>query len=345
MSNSIFWYGIGVEQSLQKYWSGRRVLITGATGQDGAWLAELLIQLGAEVHGLIRRSSSGVNLRNIRKVMGKLNLHYGDMLDQASVSQAIRKSDCEHVFHLAAQTFVAKSFDSPSDTYYVNVIGTTNVLEAARIHDSKLSGFLFASSSEIYGMQKPEEMPTNEDAELRPASPYAISKSMGDSMSRLYHKAYGLPIVVTRAYNHESPYRGKVFATMEIARQVARVIQGQADRIVLGNLEAKRDFTDARDIVYGYLLALAREKPGEVYNFGSGVALSILEVAKMTLVTVGAKLVPIVSDPRRLRPSDVPVMLCDAGKAWSELGWRPVIPLKETMKEMVDYWLQNRNGD
>lgn len=321
------------------FWHDKRVLVTGANGFVGSWLCETLLNLGAHVYGLVRRKSVR-NLDNIESLVDNPNFKIvqGDLLDMYSLISALRRGDIEAVFHLAAQAFIPESFANPIDTYITNVQGTVNLLEAMRIVDGDLR-MHFAGSSEEYGIVKPEETPVNEANPLRPQSPYAVSKVAADYACEVHAMAYGLHIVRTRAFNHEGPRRGYPYVTTEIATQIALILRGKTDKITLGNLDAMRDWMDVRDAIQGYMLALEKGRTAEVYNLGSGQAISVNDLVQICLKMYDLKDIAIESDHTRYRPLDANLLECDFSKARKELGWEPKIPLEQTMRDMIEYAL------
>ena len=311
-----------------------RALITGITGFVGSHLAEFLIKEELEVYGTVRWRSMVDNLESIKK---DVHLIHADMRDAHSSEQAIRDSKPDYVFHLASQSFVPMSWRAPADTMETNLIGTIHLFEAIRKSqiDAKIQ---IAGSSEEYGMTYPNELPIKETNPLRPISPYGVSKVAQDKLSYQYHRSYGLKIVVTRAFNHTGPRRGDVFATSNFAKQVAEIEKGRKEPIIyVGNLNAKRDFSDVRDIVHAYWLALQRCEFGEVYNICSEKTRTIQEVLSL-LLSMTSKEIEIKQDPSRLRPSDVQILLGDCSKFKQQTGWRPEIPFEKTMEDLLAYW-------
>ena len=308
--------------------------ITGITGFAGSHLAELLLKKGYEVHGLCRWRS---RTENIEKIKNKLHLIEGDLLDSHSLQKALMDVRPELVFHLAAQSFVPASWTSPAVTLEINVVGSCNLFEAIRA--AKIDPAIqIACSSEEYGLVKPEEVPIKETNPLRPLSPYGVSKLAMDYLGYQYFKSYGMRIIRTRGFNHTGPRRGEVFAESSFAKQIAEIEKGKKEPVILvGNLEAKRDYTDVRDMVNGYFLAATKGKPGEVYNICSGRAVKISEVLDILLKMSRVK-TKIVQDPTRMRPSDVPILQGDCSKFKRRTGWEPKIPLQKTLKDLLNYW-------
>ena len=311
-----------------------RVLITGITGFVGSYLAEYALSNNAEVWGSIRwRSNTG----NIDHIKDKLNLVDSDMRDLSSVSHLIGEAMPDYIFHLAAQSFVPTSWHAPRETLTTNIIGQLNILEAVRF--SGLDSIIqIAGSSEEYGLVYDNEIPIKETNPLRPMSPYGVSKVAQDLLGYQYQRSYGLKIVRTRAFNHTGPRRGDVFVVSDFAKQIARIEAGKKEPVIkVGNLEATRDFSDVRDIVKAYWLALEKGEPGDVYNICSGKGWSIREVLDMLLSMTEAK-VKVEQDPKRRRPSDVPMLVGDSTKLRGKAGWMPEISFEKTLEDTLNYW-------
>jgi len=312
-----------------------RVLITGITGFVGSHLSEFLLDKNVEIYGIERWRSKTENIDHIKD---KLKLIKADVRDAHSIENVIKKVEPNYIFHLAAQSFVPMSWNAPIETLETNIIGTVNLLEGVRKSeiDPKIH---IAGSSEEYGMVYPNELPIKETNPLRPLSPYGVSKVAQDRLGYQYHKSYGLKIVITRAFNHTGPRRGESFVTSNFSKQIAEIEKGiKKPEISVGNLEAKRDFTDVRDIVKGYWLAINKCEYGEVYNLCSGKARSIKDVLDLLISLSKVKKIKIVQDPSRMRPSDVPILQGDFTKFHERTGWKPEIPFEKTMKDLLDYW-------
>lgn len=316
-----------------------RVLITGITGFVGSHLAELALSKGAEVFGSVRWRSKTENIDHLRD---RIELIDCDLRDLSSVQHLLEASRPDLIFHLAAQSFVQASWHTPAETLTTNTLSQVNLLESIRAPRMKTPPrFLVIGSSEEYGLVHEEELPITESSPLRPLSPYAVSKVAQDLMGYQYFKSYGLPIVRTRAFNHEGPRRGDVFVTSNFARQVAEIEAGRREPVVhVGNLKARRDYTDVRDIVRGYWSLLERGEPGEVYNLCSGRAWAIQEILDFLLAESRVQPIAVREDPARLRPSDVPVLLGDATRIQKATGWRPEIPFEQTLRDLLEYWRQ-----
>lgn len=317
-----------------------KALVTGITGFAGSHLAELLVSEGAEVFGTKRVRSP---LDNLAEVRDKIHLVDCELTDAGAVRALLEQVQPELVFHLAAQSYVLASWKYPAYTLFNNLGSELNILEAvrslqldARIH--------IAGSSEEYGKVEPRELPLTEESPLRPLSPYGVSKVAQDLLGYQYFESYGLRVVRTRAFNHTGPRRGVVFATSNFARQIAEIEAGKREPVIkVGNLSAKRDFCDVRDVVRAYHLVCARGTPGEVYNICSGRAVTIEEMLNMLIEEARVK-VKVEVDPERLRPSDVMVLQGDAGKVKRELGWEPTIPLARSLADLLDYWRARVGG-
>jgi GDP-4-dehydro-6-deoxy-D-mannose reductase len=311
-----------------------RVLITGLTGFVGSHLAEYCLDKGHEVAGTMRWRSQRENLAGVE---AKVRLYECDLRDGTAARYVITDFRPDRVFHLAAQSYVHASWQTPAETLATNVLAQVHLLEAIR--ESKLDSRIHvAGSSEEYGLVNPDELPVTEDNPLRPLSPYAVSKVAQDLMGWQYHESYGMWIVRTRSFNHEGPRRGEVFVTSNFAKQIAEIEVGKREPVVnVGNLDAQRDYSDVRDIVRAYWLCLEHCEPGEVYNIGSGRAWAIREMLD-TLLSFSSVDVEVRQDPGRMRPSDVPVLQSDSSKFRAATGWEPEIPFETTLKDTLDYW-------
>lgn len=317
-----------------------RLLITGITGFVGSHMAEFALAHGAEVSGSMRWRSKTENIDHLR---ARITLVECDLRDLSSVRNLLEITEPTHVVHLAAQSFVAASWKAPAETLTTNIISQVNLLEAMR--GLRISPrFLAVGSSEEYGLVHPDELPIKETNPLRPLSPYAVSKVTQDMMGYQYFKSYGLPIVRTRAFNHEGPRRGDVFVTSNFARQIVEIEAGIREPVIfVGDLKPKRDYSDVRDIVRGYWALLERGEPGEVYNLCSGKSWPIQHVLDFLLGQSLVKGIAVKIDPARLRPSDVMELEGDPGKIQRALGWKVEIPFEQTLTELLDYW-RHRNS-
>ena len=319
-----------------------KVLITGITGFVGSHLAEYCLGRDGEVEvvGICRWRS---RRENIEHLGDSIDMRECDLRDASSVKQLLGDVRPERIFHLAAQSYVPSSWNSPAETITTNVIGQLNIFEAMR--ELELDARIqIAGSSEEYGLVHPHEAPITEDNPLRPLSPYAVSKVTQDTLAYQYFQSYGLKAIRTRAFNHTGPRRGDVFVTSNFAKQIAQIEAGRREPVLLvGDLTPERDFTDVRDIVRAYWLCLEHCEPGEVYNVASGKAYRIQEVLDMLLSHSDME-IEVREDPSRLRPSDVPLLLGDNTKFCEATGWKPEIPFEQTAKDLLDYWRARVRG-
>ena len=285
------------------------------------------------MYGIARWRSK---LDNIEHITNNIQLINADIRDGHSLERVIGESKPDYVFHLAAQSFVPMSWWAPADTMETNSIGTIHLFEAIRKSeiDPKIQ---VAGTSEEYGMVYPNELPIKETNPLRPLSTYGVSKVAQDKLSYQYHKSYGLKIVVTRAFNHTGPRRGEVFVTSNFAKQIAEIEKGKEPVICVGNLDARRDFSDVRDVVRAYWLALEKCEFGEVYNICSEKTRTIQEVLNL-LLSMTNKNIEVRQDPSRMRPSDVEILQGDCSKFKQQTGWKPTIPFERTIEDLLHYW-------
>jgi GDP-4-dehydro-6-deoxy-D-mannose reductase len=313
-----------------------KVLITGITGMAGSHLAEYLLKKGGyDVHGTIRWRSNREHIRHIEK---QLSLHECELRDPYAVLPVLKTVRPDYIYHLASQSRVATSWISPQETLINNITGQLNLLEAVRHLDLTETRIHVAGSSEAYGMVEPNEIPVKETNSLKPLSPYGVSKMTQDALAYQYAKSYELKIIRTRAFNHTGPRRGDVFVTSDFARQIVEIEMGRRKPIIhVGNLAARRDFTDIRDVVRAYVLALETCEPGDVFNIGSGKAYAIQEVLDI-LLAMCALNIEVKKDPKRMRPSDMPLMVCDNTLFCQQTGWQPEISFEQSLSDLLDYW-------
>jgi GDPmannose 4,6-dehydratase len=315
----------------------KKALITGITGQDGSYLAELLLEKGYEVHGLVRRSSS-FNTWRIDHVREQLELHYGDLVDQNSLARALGSIQPDEVYNLAAQSHVKVSFEMPVYTTDVTALGVLRLLDAVR--DLGLKARVYqAGSSEMFGLV--QENPQTEKTPFHPRSPYGVSKVYGHWLAVNYRESYGMHVSNGILFNHESPRRGENFVTRKITMGVAAIKQGRAKDLKLGNLDAKRDWGYAKDYVEGMWRILQQEKPDD-YVIATGETHSVREFCEEAFGSVGLDWKDFVKvDPKYFRPAEVDLLLGDAGKARKVLGWTPKVAFKELAKLMVEADLES----
>jgi GDPmannose 4,6-dehydratase len=312
--------------------SDRRALITGVTGQDGSYLAELLLEKGYEVYGMTRRASTE-NLERIAHLVDRIALIQGDLLDPPSLDAALRQAEPHEVYNLAAQSFVPTSWNQPVLTAEFTAVGVTRMLEAIRSVDPAIR-FYQASSSEMFG--KVREVPQNELTPFHPRSPYGVAKVYAHHITVNYRESYGLFAVSGILFNHESSRRGLEFVTRKISDGVARIKHGLTDELRLGNLDAKRDWGFAGDYVEAMWLMLQQGEPSD-YVVATGEEHSVREFAELAFERAG--LDPekhIVVDPKFLRPAEVDQLVGDASKARRELEWAPRTSFRELAELMVD---------
>lgn len=313
-----------------------RVLITGVTGFAGSHLADYLLDEhpDVEIFGTYRWRS---RMDNIEHLGAKLELLECELRDPSSVRWAVERARPDAVFHLAAQSFVPSSWSAPGDTVLSNLNGQINLFEAIRSLDLD-PVVQIACSSEQYGLVHKDEVPIKETNPLRPLSPYAVSKVGQDFLGYQYFQSYGLKVVRTRGFNHTGPRRGDVFVVSNFARQVVRIELGLAPPVIrVGNLDAVRDFTDVRDMVRAYWLAVTKARPGEAYNIATGEGLTIREMLDR-LIALSETEVTIEVDPTRLRPSDVEILIGDSSKFRADTGWEPQVPFDRTLRDTLDFW-------
>lgn len=316
---------------------GRKALITGITGQDGSYLAELLLSKGYEVHGLVRRAST-FNTERIQHLYqdpheedARLLLHYGDIADSSNLSRLIYKIQPDEIYHLAAQSHVRTSFDMPEYTGDVTAIGTVRLLDAMRETNSK-ARFYQASSSEMFGSSPP---PQSELTPFYPRSPYAVSKLFGYWTAVNYRESYGTYACNGILFNHESPRRGETFVTRKVTRGIARILAGKEDCIYLGNLDALRDWGYAPEYVEAMWLMLQQDEPDD-YVIATGESHSVREFVETAFDIAGLYWQDYVRfDPRYLRPAEVHHLLGDPSKAIEKLGWRPRTSFRELISLML----------
>jgi GDP-4-dehydro-6-deoxy-D-mannose reductase len=312
-----------------------RVLITGFTGFVGSHLADYLVARGdVEVFGMHRWRS---RMENVEHLGTRVHRVECDLHDAAATRRVLRDVRPDRIFHLAAQSYVPTSWLIPGETLTGNVMGEVNLFEGIRDLDLPARVHI-AGSSEEYGLVLPDEVPIREDSPLRPLSPYGVSKVTQDLLAYQYWKSYGLHVVRTRGFNHTGPRRGEVFVSSNFSRQIAEIEKGLREPVVrVGNLDSIRDFTDVRDMVRAYWLALERGEPGEVYNVCSGRGYSAHQVLDI-LLGLSAVRVEIRQDPARMRPSDVTLLVGDYSKFRSITGWEPTIPFEVTLKDLLEHW-------
>jgi GDPmannose 4,6-dehydratase len=316
----------------------KKALITGITGQDGSYLAELLLSKGYEVHGIIRRAST-FNTGRIGHIYvdphykkARLFLHYGDISDAEQTNNIIFNIKPDEVYHLAAQSHVRVSFDIPEYTGNITALGTTRILEAIRRSGRKIK-FYQASSSEMFGSAKP---PQSEATAFQPQSPYACAKAYSYWLTRNYRDGYGIFACNGVLFNHESPRRGETFVSRKITRAVAAIMAGRQDKLYLGNLDSRRDWGYAPEYAEVMWMMLQTDKPGD-YVVGTGRSYSVRELLDEAFRYAGLKWKKyVVIDPRYFRPTEVRELIADTKRVKKDLGWRPKVGLGDLVKIMID---------
>ncbi len=327
-------------------------LITGITGQDGSYLAELLLEKGYEVHGIVRRSSL-INTSRIDHIYGQIKLHYGDLTDSTNLVRVIQQVQPDEIYNLGAQSHVKVSFEMPEYTGMVDGLGTLRILEAVRLLGMEKKTRIYqASTSEMFG--KVQEIPQKETTPFYPRSPYGVAKVYGYWIVKNYRESYGLHASSGILFNHESPRRGETFVTRKITRGLSRISTGEQDILYLGNLNAKRDWGHAKDFVEAMWLMLQQDEPDD-YVIATGEQYSVRDFIKEAAPYFGMKIAwdgkgvdevgynmstmkPVIKvDPKYFRPAEVETLLGDATKAKEKLGWEPKISFKQLVEDMCIY--------
>lgn len=328
----------------------KRALITGITGQDGSYLAELLLKKGYEVYGIMRRKSR-VDYGNVEHLLSDIQLLYGDMTDLSSLVAAMRKSQADEVYNLAAQSFVATSWATPVGTAQIDALGVTNMLEAIRMVQPQCR-FYQASTSEMFGLV--QEIPQRESTPFYPRSPYGVAKLYAHWITKNYKESYDMFACSGILFNHESERRGYEFVTRKITDAVAKIKYGMQEKLELGNMSAKRDWGHSEDYVRAMWLMLQQEKPQD-YVISTGVAHEVREFVDIAFQTAGMRLKwegeginekaysidtgkeLVCVNPEFFRPAEVEFLLGDSTKAQKELGWQPQVSFEQLVERMVHH--------
>jgi GDPmannose 4,6-dehydratase len=322
----------------------KKALITGITGQDGSYLAEFLLDKGYEVHGVTRRTSTP-NYDRIKRIVNDVYLHPGDLLDQHSLTTIVKEVQPDEVYNLAAQSFVETSWKQPVLTGEFTALGVTRMLEAVQLAKPDVK-FYQASSSEMFG--KVQQTPQNEKTPFYPRSPYGVAKVYGHWITVNYRESYNLFAVSGILFNHESPRRGLEFVTRKVTHAVARILAGKQDKVMLGNLESKRDWGYAPDYVEAMWLMLQQDKP-EDYVIGTGKTWSIKQLLEVAFGSVNLDWQKYVEfDQQFMRPAEVDLLVADPAKAKKVLGWEPKTSFEKMIEIMVQEDIKrerNNNGD
>ncbi|OGS44936.1 MAG: hypothetical protein A2539_04470 [Elusimicrobia bacterium RIFOXYD2_FULL_34_15] len=321
-----------------------KVLITGITGFAGSYLADYILGLdkNIEVYGTKRYTSS---LKNIKHIQNKITLLECELRDQNCVDEIVSKIRPDKIFHLAAQTYIPASFAYPLDTIVTNITSTMALLEAVRKFKTE-SIIHFCSSSEVYGRVEKYEVPINENNQMRPQNPYAVSKSACDLLVQQYYASYKLKVLISRTFGYIGPRAKDVFAYSSFAKQIVEIEKGLREPVIyVGNLKSVRTFLDIRDVAEAYWLLTEKCTYGDVYVIGSNVTMEISELLYklLDLSTVGKK-VKVEVDKKLLRPSDVTLQIPDSSKFIKQTGWTPKISFEQSMQDLLNYW-RNELGD
>ena len=330
----------------------KKALITGITGQDGSYLAELLLEKGYEVHGIIRRSSL-INTHRIDGIYDRLSLHYGDLTDSTNLVRVIQKVQPDEIYNLGAQSHVKVSFEMPEYTADVDAVGTLRILEAVRLLGMEDRVRIYqASTSELYGLV--QETPQKETTPFYPRSPYGVAKLYGYWITKNYREAYGMYACTGILFNHESPRRGETFVTRKITQALSNISVGLKDCLYLGNLNARRDWGHAKDFVEAMWLMLQQDEPDD-YVIATGIQYSVKDFVEEAAPYFGMKIAwegeglnevgidkltkktVIQVNPKYFRPAEVESLLGDASKAKEKLGWEPKISFKQLVEDMCIY--------
>lgn len=314
----------------------KKILVTGITGFAGSHLAQLLTQDPQnQVSGTFIAENS---ITNVSEVKEKLDLVKVDLTDKDAVASLIESKKPDEIYHLAALSAPSKSFADPVGTLNNNIAAQVYLLEAVRAAGLTETRILIIGSGDMYGLTKQEDMPIDENTPFHPTNPYAVSKIAQDYLGLQYFLSYTLPIIRVRPFNHIGPRQAPGFVVADFAKKIAAIEKGEIEPILkVGNLDAKRDFTDVRDMVRAYTLILQKGIAGDVYNIGSGTSHPIAEILEK-LVGFSTAQITIEKDPSLMRPSDNPDFVCDSSKMQQITHWKPEIPLEQTLKDTLEYW-------
>ena len=317
----------------------KKALITGIGGQDGSYLAEYLLELGYEVHGIVRRHSMAEEQNTrIQHVQPKLTTYYGDLLDQGGLERLLDKIQPDEIYNIAAQSHVRISFDIPQYTVQTNALGVINILEAYRRACPKAK-FYQASSSEMFGLSVEDDNFQRETTIMNPVSPYGCAKVFGYNIVRNYRRAYGLHATNGILFNHESPRRGSNFVTNKVVKAAVRIKLGLQDKLELGNMDSYRDWGHSYDYVRAMHLMMQHDEPGD-WIVSTMETHSVREMCELVFNRLDLDYKDyVVQNPKFLRPEELPYLKGDSTKIRTELGWKPKYTFEEMMKEMTDYWL------
>lgn len=320
----------------------KKAFITGIGGQDGSYLAEYLLELGYEVHGIVRRNSTPEHqqsrLDNVRE-NPNLQVYYGDLLDQSGIERIIRDVQPDEVYNIAAQSHVRISYEIPQFTVQTNALGVINVLEAVRNNCPKAK-FYQASSSEMFGLSVEEDGSQRETTPMNPVSPYGCTKVFGYNITRNYRRAYKMHASNGILFNHESPRRGSNFVTNKVVKAAVRIKLGLQDKLELGNMDAYRDWGHSKDYVRAMHLIVQQDEPGD-YVVATGITHSVREMCDYVFGKLDLDYNDYVyQNPKFLRPEELPYLKGDATKIREELGWVPEYTFETLMDDMINHWME-----
>jgi GDPmannose 4,6-dehydratase len=317
----------------------KKALITGIAGQDGSYLAEHLLTLGYEVHGIVRRNSTSEHQESrIDHVSDQINTHYGDLLDYSSISGLVNQIKPDEIYNLGAQSHVRISFEIPEFTGNVNALGVLNVLSAIKEHSPE-SKMYQASSSEMFGDSVDDDMFQRETTPMHPVSPYGCAKLYGYHITRNYRKAYGLFAANGILFNHESPRRGSNFVTSKVVKTACEIKVGKKDRLELGNMDSSRDWGHSKDYVRAMVKILEQDEPQD-FVIATGQTHTVRDLVNLVFDKLDLEVDKYVfQNPKFLRPSELPYLKGDSSKARRALDWRPEISFEQLVDEMVESWL------
>jgi GDPmannose 4,6-dehydratase len=320
--------------------TAKKAFITGIGGQDGSYLAEYLLSIGYEVHGIIRRNSTPEHQQSrLDDIRGNLHVYYGDLLDQSSIEHLLDKIQPDEIYNIAAQSHVRISFDIPQFTAQTNAVGVLNVLEAYR-RACPSAKFYQASSSEMFGSSVDADGYQRETTPMTPVSPYGCTKVFGYNIVRNYRKAYKLHASNGILFNHESPRRGSNFVTNKVVKAAVMISLGLQKKLELGNMDAYRDWGHSKDYVRAMYLILQQDQPGD-WVVATGETRSVRDMCEYVFSKLGLDYRDyVVQNPKFLRPEELPYLKGDSTKIRTELGWKPEYTFEIMMDEMIEHWLQ-----
>lgn len=310
-----------------------KALIIGGAGFVGGHLIKFLSSQGSLHIYATKLDRENIDVKEIDQRC----IYNLDITDKKQVMEVIQQTMPDYIFHLAAQSSVSLSWKEPALTYNINVVGTINILEAVRLLnlDTRL---LIIGSAEQYGAIKEEDLPIKEDIKIKPINPYAMSKASQEMIGRMYSEVFGINVIMVRAFNHIGPGQSSMFVISDFAKQIAEIEKGIREPIIqVGNLDVKRDFSDVRDIVRGYLHLVQNGVKGEIYNIGSGKSYAIRELLSY-MAGISPKMIEVKLDPSKLRPMDIKELRADITKIREHTNWKPIIEIADTLNDIVNYW-------